>query len=69
VQGHRAQALMERTVRFGRQDPHSSTWIRLAAAAGDVPSFTRARHTVPATTNPLGRKGCGEAGCSGALTR
>jgi carbon-monoxide dehydrogenase large subunit len=25
-------------------------------------------HPVPATTNPLGVKGCGEAGCAGALT-
>ena len=24
-------------------------------------------HAVPATTNPLGAKGCGEAGCAGAL--
>ena len=24
-------------------------------------------HPVPATTNPLGVKGCGEAGCAGAL--
>jgi carbon-monoxide dehydrogenase large subunit len=23
---------------------------------------------VPATTNPLGVKGCGEAGCAGAMT-
>jgi aerobic carbon-monoxide dehydrogenase large subunit len=25
-------------------------------------------HPVPATTNPLGSKGCGEAGCAGAMT-
>jgi aerobic carbon-monoxide dehydrogenase large subunit len=25
-------------------------------------------HAVPATTNPLGVKGCGEAGCAGSLT-
>src|SRR5207253_466020 len=25
-------------------------------------------HPVPAKTNPLGAKGCGEAGCAGALT-
>jgi carbon-monoxide dehydrogenase large subunit len=29
--------------------------------------FTSAFHPVPATTNPLGAKGCGEAGCAGAL--
>lgn len=35
--------------------------------AGDVPAFRWASHPVPATTNPLGAKGCGEAGCAGAL--
>jgi aerobic carbon-monoxide dehydrogenase large subunit len=36
--------------------------------AADVPSFVLADHPAPATTNPLGVKGCGEAGCAGALT-
>jgi carbon-monoxide dehydrogenase large subunit len=36
--------------------------------AADVPSFSLADHPAPATTNPLGVKGCGEAGCAGALT-
>ena len=36
--------------------------------AVDVPSFSLADHPVPAKTNPLGVKGCGEAGCAGALT-
>jgi carbon-monoxide dehydrogenase large subunit len=31
-------------------------------------SIEWASHPVPATTNPLGVKGCGEAGCAGALT-
>ncbi len=31
------------------------------------PMFRSASHPVPATTNPLGVKGCGEAGCAGAL--
>ena len=35
--------------------------------AADVPSFVTEHHPVPATTNPLGIKGCGEAGCAGAL--
>ena len=35
--------------------------------ADDLPSFAFASHPVPATTNPLGAKGCGEAGCSGSL--
>jgi aerobic carbon-monoxide dehydrogenase large subunit len=37
--------------------------------AGDfAASFPWQSHPVPATTNPLGAKGCGEAGCAGALT-
>lgn len=35
--------------------------------AADVPSFDTAYHPVPTATNPLGVKGCGEAGCAGAL--
>src|SRR5215468_1134029 len=36
--------------------------------ARDAPSISIADHGVPATTNPLGVKGCGEAGCAGSLT-
>src|SRR5579863_2031372 len=35
--------------------------------ADDAPFFVHEFHSVPATTNPLGAKGCGEAGCAGAL--
>ncbi|MCK8784799.1 xanthine dehydrogenase family protein molybdopterin-binding subunit [Roseomonas sp. NAR14] len=35
--------------------------------AEDVPSFGFASHAVPARTNPVGAKGCGEAGCAGSL--
>ncbi|HKM62601.1 MAG TPA: xanthine dehydrogenase family protein molybdopterin-binding subunit [Acidisphaera sp.] len=35
--------------------------------AGDAPSFAVGSHPVPATTNLLGAKGCGEAGCAGSL--
>ena len=35
--------------------------------AEDAPLFTHAFHPVPAKTNVLGAKGCGEAGCAGAL--
>ena len=35
--------------------------------AADLPNFEFDSHPVPATTNPLGVKGCGEAGCSGSL--
>ncbi|MBV1799865.1 xanthine dehydrogenase family protein molybdopterin-binding subunit [Siccirubricoccus sp. G192] len=35
--------------------------------ASDLPSFGFQSHPVPAKTNPLGAKGCGEAGCAGSL--
>ena len=35
--------------------------------AADAPFFAFESHPVPATTNPLGAKGCGEAGCAGSL--
>jgi len=35
--------------------------------AGDMPSITTGSHSVPCKTNPLGAKGCGEAGCAGSL--
>ena len=35
--------------------------------ASDAPSFAIGYHSVPATTNILGAKGCGEAGCAGSL--
>jgi carbon-monoxide dehydrogenase large subunit len=35
--------------------------------AADLPSFGFASHPTPAKTNPLGAKGCGEAGCAGSL--
>ena len=35
--------------------------------AADAPSFGFNSHPVPARTNGLGAKGCGEAGCAGAL--
>ena len=35
--------------------------------ADDLPNFVVQSHPVPCTTNPLGAKGCGEAGCAGSL--
>jgi carbon-monoxide dehydrogenase large subunit len=35
--------------------------------ADNAPSFSFKSHPVPATTNELGAKGCGEAGCAGGL--
>ncbi len=36
--------------------------------ASDTPNFMLESHPVPTPTNPLGVKGCGEAGCAGSLT-
>jgi carbon-monoxide dehydrogenase large subunit len=36
--------------------------------ASDAPDIAVVDHPVPATTNVLGVKGCGEAGCAGSLT-
>jgi aerobic carbon-monoxide dehydrogenase large subunit len=35
--------------------------------ANDLPALGFISHPVPARTNPLGAKGCGEAGCAGSL--
>ena len=35
--------------------------------AGDIPSITIGDHPSPTASNPLGTKGCGEAGCAGSL--
>ena len=44
-----------------------ATFVRLDLSTGAVPFFSFGSHPVPAATNPLGVKGCGEAGVSGAL--
>jgi carbon-monoxide dehydrogenase large subunit len=63
------QALMEMTVYDSEGQFLTGSYMDYALPrAGDVPAFTVASHPVPATTNPLGVKGCGEAGCAGALT-
>ena len=35
--------------------------------AADTPDYGFISHPVPARTNSLGAKGCGEAGCAGSL--
>jgi carbon-monoxide dehydrogenase large subunit len=63
------QALLERTV----YDPSSGQLLSgsfmdyTMPRAADVPVFSFTLNGVPTTTNPLGIKGCGEAGCVGAL--
>jgi aerobic carbon-monoxide dehydrogenase large subunit len=62
------QALRERTVYDDEGQLLTGSYMDYAMPrADDVPSFVSAYHPVPATTNPLGAKGCGEAGCAGAL--
>ncbi len=62
------QALFERTVysEDGQFLTGSFTDYALPRAA-DTPSFRIDYHSVPAKTNVLGAKGCGEAGCAGSL--
>ena len=62
------QALFERTVysEDGQFLTGSFTDYALPRAS-DTPSFRMDYHSVPAKTNVLGAKGCGEAGCAGSL--
>jgi carbon-monoxide dehydrogenase large subunit len=62
------QALRERTVYDDHGQLLTGSYMDYAMPrADDAPPFVSASHPVPATTNPLGAKGCGEAGCAGAL--
>ena len=62
------QALMERTVfdEEGQFLTGSLTDYALPCASDAVTFLVHSR-PVPAKTNPLGVKGCGEAGCAGSL--
>jgi carbon-monoxide dehydrogenase large subunit len=60
------QALME-TVAYDRETAQnlSASFMDYAMPrADDLPSFRIAHHDVPSASNPLGVKGCGEAGCT-----
>jgi aerobic carbon-monoxide dehydrogenase large subunit len=62
------QALMERTVYDADGQLLTGSYMDYALPrAPDVPNFTFVSHAVPAATNALGVKGCGEAGCAGSL--
>ncbi len=62
------QALLERTVYDAEGQLLTGSYMDYAMPrATDAPMFESAFHPVPAKTNPLGAKGCGEAGCAGAL--
>jgi len=63
------QALME-VVRYDESgQPITGSFMDYALPrAEDIPSMQIGDHPSPAKTNPLGTKGCGEAGCAGSLS-
>ncbi|MGO8917983.1 MAG: xanthine dehydrogenase family protein molybdopterin-binding subunit [Stellaceae bacterium] len=62
------QALMERTFYDDEGQLLSGSYMDYAMPrAGDAPMFDFLSHPVPAKSNVLGVKGCGEAGCAGSL--
>ncbi len=62
------QALMERTYYDNDGQLLSGSFMDYAMPRADnAPSFKIDNHPVPAKTNELGAKGCGEAGCAGSL--
>ena len=62
------QALFEHVVYSEEGQPLTGSFTDYALPrAADAPSFSIGYHSVPAKTNVLGAKGCGEAGCAGSL--
>ena len=62
------QAFFEHVVYSEEGQPLTGSFTDYALPrAADVPSFAIDYHSVPARTNLLGAKGCGEAGCAGSL--
>jgi len=63
------QALMENTVYDDSGQPLTGSFMDYAMPRAEhTPPFRFHSHPVPAKTNALGVKGCGEAGCAGAIT-
>jgi carbon-monoxide dehydrogenase large subunit len=63
------QTLLEHTVYDEQGQLLTGSYMDYALPkAHHTPNFEVHSHPVPATTNPLGVKGCGEAGCAGSLT-
>jgi carbon-monoxide dehydrogenase large subunit len=63
------QAIMETTAYDAEGQLLTGSFMDYAMPrASDMPEIGFESLPVPATTNPLGVKGCGEAGCAGALT-
>ena len=62
------QALMEHLRYDESGQPITGSLMDYALPrASDVPMMTVDNHPVPAKSNPLGTKGCGEAGCAGSM--
>src|SRR5690242_16004015 len=62
------QALMEEVNYDTSGQPITGSFMDYALPrAEDVPLMAIGDHPSPAKTNPLGTKGCGEAGCAGSL--
>jgi carbon-monoxide dehydrogenase large subunit len=62
------QALMEEINYDESGQPITGSFMDYALPrAEDVPAMTIGDHPSPAKSNPLGTKGCGEAGCAGSL--
>ena len=62
------QALMEMVVYDEDGQLVTGSYMDYALPrANDLPALGFISHPVPARTNPLGVKGCGEAGCAGSL--
>jgi carbon-monoxide dehydrogenase large subunit len=62
------QALLEHTVYDESGQLLTGSFTDYALPRADnLPNFGFASHPVPAKTNPIGTKGCGEAGVAGAL--
>jgi carbon-monoxide dehydrogenase large subunit len=63
------QALMECVSYDSSGQPITGSFMDYALPrAEDIPLMEVGDHPVPAKTNPLGTKGCGEAGCAGSLS-
>lgn len=68
VQGA-GQCLVEQTVYTEDGQLVTGSFMDYAMPRADIaPFFVYEDASIPATTNPLGVKGCGEAGCAGSLT-
>ena len=63
------QAFMEHVSYDANGQPITGSFMDYALPrAGDIPHMEIGDHAVPAKSNPLGTKGCGEAGCAGSLS-